>query len=93
MRSALNQAVMDQVEEAEPLKPITAVDQFVQTRTSSAFADHRQVMRSSRAIGLIPTVSFVRSVKDKLMESETLRAQARANSEAQFKRRHIDRDA
>ena len=86
---ALKQAVMDLGEgEAEPLKPITAAGSgSVQDKGKAALS---QIIAKVNALfeGDLTDgdqLSFVRSVKDKLMESETLRAQARANSEAQFK--------
>lgn len=86
---ALKQAVMNLGEgEIQPLKPIGAVGSgSVHDKDKAALS---QIIAKVNALfeGDLTDgdqLSFVRSVKDKLMESDTLRAQARANSEAQFK--------
>ena len=85
---ALNQVVIDLGEsEAEPLKPMTAAGSgSVQDKDKAALS---QIIAKVNALfeGDLTDgdqLSFVRSVKDKLMESETLRAQARRVNAAGF---------
>ena len=74
--------------EAEPLLPITeagtgSVQDKDKIALSQIIAKVNALFEGDLTDG--DQLSFVRSVKDKLLESDRLRAQARANSEAQFK--------
>ena len=86
---ALSQLPMDLGDgEAQPLQPIGdagtgSVQEKEKAALSQIIAKVNALFEGDLTDG--DQLSFVRSVKDKLMESDRLRAQARANSEAQFK--------